>query len=395
MVAFAHVEAAYQNPAIIGDFTGLNYLSWLFTHLIFENKMVTIFSTLFGVGLYIQVTRAEERLGKAGSARGLYFRRVGWLLLFGLAHAYLFWYGDVLTYYALIGMLIYWVRRWRPRTQIILGILLILFGTVMLVGLSYVLDATIEYLRAHPEMKKDAEDLKKMEEAFNPAPAKVEEDARKVRQADFFSLIGLRTGHTLQFQVMGMITFVLWRFSGLMLFGMALYKLGGFNLNWNDKRYWRWVLFGFGIGIPMTVYGTWLRSGLSEMTTSLRIMGTWDYYGSLGMAAGYFALVMLMVKHGWLVTLQNRLAAVGQMAFTNYLMHTLICTSIFHGWGLAQFGLWSLSKLFLLVMAIWLLQLAISPMWLKHFHFGPVEWLWRTLTYLKLQPFRRSIAMGL
>ena len=88
MVAFANVEAAYQNPAIIGEFTGLNYLSWLFTHLIFENKMVTIFSMFFGVGLFIQVDRAEQRRGRGGSARGLYFRRVGWLLLFGLAHAY-------------------------------------------------------------------------------------------------------------------------------------------------------------------------------------------------------------------------------------------------------------------------------------------------------------------
>lgn len=388
MVAFAHVEAAYQNPAIIGDFTGLNYISWLFTHLIFENKMVTIFSTLFGVGLFIQVDRAEQRRGKVGSARGLYFRRVGWLLLFGLAHAYLFWFGDVLTYYALMGMLVYWIRRWRPRTQIILGIIMLMLGSVILTGLSYYLDFAKEYVQAHPEMTREAADFKKMEEGFNPPPAKVAEDSKKVREASFFGMVQLRAGQTFQFQILGMLTFTFWRFSGLMLIGIALYKSGAFQLAWSKQRYRQWMLIGFLVGIPLTCYATSLRYGLSDFVVALRIMGTWDYFASLFMAAGYFAFIMLMVKERWFSGLQNRLAAVGQMALTNYLMHTLICTSIFHGWGFAQFGTWPLYSLSILVLIIWTIQLIISPLWLKHFRFGPAEWVWRSLTYMKLQPMR-------
>lgn len=388
MVAFAHVEAAYQNPAIIGDFTGLNYLSWLFTHLIFENKMVTIFSTLFGVGLFIQVDRAEQRRGRIGSARGLYFRRVGWLLLFGLVHAYLFWYGDVLTYYALMGMLIYWMRRWKPRTQIILGIIMLLLGSVILTGLSYYLEVAKEYIQAHPEMTREVADFRKMEEGFNPPPAKVVEDAKKVRDASFFGLAQHRSGTTFQFQILGLLTFTFWRFSGLMLIGIALYKSGAFQLAWSHQRYRRWMLIGFLIGIPLTCYATSLRYGLTDLAVAIHIMGTWDYFASLFMAAGYFALVMLIVKEQWLPGLQRRLAAVGQMALTNYLMHTLICTSIFHGWGFAQFGTWPLFKLSMLVLVIWAMQLIISPLWLKHYRFGPVEWAWRTLTYMHRQPMR-------
>jgi uncharacterized protein len=388
MVAFAHVEAAYQNPAIIGDFPGLNYLSWLFTHLIFENKMVTIFSMLFGVGLFIQVDRAEQRRGKVGSALGLYFRRVGWLLLFGLVHAYLFWFGDVLTYYAIMGMLIYWVRRWKPRTQIILGIVLLVLGSLVLTGLGYFLELSRDYVKAHPEMVKEAEEFKKMEDGFNPPPAKVAEEAKKVREADFFGMVQLRAKQTLQFQVLGLLTFTLWRFSGLMLIGIALYKLGAFQLEWTQQRYRMWMLIGFVVGIPLTCYATSLRYGLTDFAVAVRIMGTWDYVGSLFMAAGYFALIMLMVKEQWYPRLQHLLGAVGQMALTNYLMHTLICTFIFHGWGLAQFGTWPLWKLSSLVLAIWILQLVVSPIWLRYFRFGPAEWVWRSLTYWKRQPMR-------
>lgn len=388
MVAFAHVEAAYQNPAIIGDFTGLNYLSWLFTHLIFENKMVTIFSMLFGVGLFIQVERAEQRRGRVGAARGLYFRRVGWLLLFGLVHAYLFWFGDVLTYYAIMGMLIYWVRRWKPKTQIILGVVLLVLGSLILTGLGYFLELSRDYVKSHPEMVKEAEEFKKMEEGFNPPPAKMAEEAKKVREAGFFELVQLRARQTFQFQVLGMLTFTLWRFSGLMLIGIALYKLGAFQLEWTQQRYRKWMCMGFLVGIPLTCYATSLRYGLTDFAVAVRIMGTWDACGSLFMAAGYFALVMLMVKEQWYPALQYRLAAVGQLAFTNYLMHTLICTFIFHGWGLAQFGTWPLWSLSLLVLGIWVLQLILSPIWLKQFRFGPAEWVWRSLTYWKRQPMR-------
>lgn len=390
IIAFAHVGAAYQNPTVAGGHTGINYLTWLFTHLIFESKMVTLFSMLFGVGLFIQVDRAEKRRGRPGSARGLYFRRVGWLLLFGLIHGYVFWFGDILTYYAVMGMLIYWLRRLKPRTLVIIGVILLLLGSAVLLGVSYYLDMAFNYVKEHPEKVEEAREIRKMQDEFSPSPEKVEADAKKVRDAGFIELARMRAGQTLQFQIMGFVTFVLWRISAMMLFGIALYKWGVFSLNWSDRSYWRWVLYGLGIGTPLMIMGIVSHHAQGGMVQMLSTMATYDYFGSLFMAAGYLGLMMLLVKNHWLPALTSRLAAVGQMAFTNYLSQTLICTAIFHGWGLGQFGYWPRYALFLLVVGIWLLQLLVSPLWLRHFYFGPGEWLWRSLTYLKWQPMRRK-----
>lgn len=390
MIAFAHVGAAYQNPSVAGGYDGINYLVWLVTHFIFENKMVTIFSTLFGVGLFIQVSRAEARRGRVGSARGLYFRRVGWLLLFGLLHAYLFWFGDVLTYYAIIGMLVYWLRRLPPRWLISLGVLLLAIGSLVILGVAFFISAADTYVKSHPELVKEVREMKELHEQFNPPAVKIEEEARQVREAGFFQLAMRRAVSTFQFQTMGMLIVVIWRFTGLMLIGIAMYKLGAFTLEWSNARYWRWAIIGLGAGIAMTIMAILKHHQVADFSDALRLMATWDYYSTLFFAAGYFAIVMLMVKYRWLTGLQDRLAAVGQLAFTNYLMQTLICTSIFHGWGFAQFGLWPRYAMFLLVLCIWALQLAISPIWLRHYRFGPGEWLWRSLTYLKWQPMRRE-----
>ena len=99
-------------------------------------------------------------------------------------------------------------------------------------------------------------------------------------------------------------------------------------------------------------------------------------------------MVMLILRHTRPGALRRSLAAVGRMALTNYLLQTAICTTIFYGHGFGLFGHVSRLSQIGFVVAIWILQLVVSPIWLKHFRFGPVEWLWRTLTYRKLQPFR-------
>jgi len=105
---------------------------------------------------------------------------------------------------------------------------------------------------------------------------------------------------------------------------------------------------------------------------------------------GYCALLLMMVKAGWLRGLTSRLAAVGQMAFTNYILTTVICITIFEGWGFGLYGKLQRWQLYEVVLGVWLILLAISPVWLKHYRFGPLEWVWRSLTYWKKQPLRRA-----
>ena len=106
----------------------------------------------------------------------------------------------------------------------------------------------------------------------------------------------------------------------------------------------------------------------------------------------HVSVIMLAYRAGWLRGLFARLRAVGQMAFSNYIMQTVICSLVFFGYGLNRFGEWQYYQLYYLVAGIWVLQLIVSLIWLRSFLFGPLEWLWRTLTYGAKQPFVRRAA---
>jgi uncharacterized protein len=179
---------------------------------------------------------------------------------------------------------------------------------------------------------------------------------------------------------------------GVMLLGMACFKSGVLQARLPVRVYALMVLIGYGVGVPVNLYETltYLRSGFS-LVVNYQVAQTYDL-GRVAMTAGHIGLVMLMCRSGALRGLQAALAAVGRMALTNYISQTLITTTIFV--LLAQFGRWERHQLYYLVFAIWAFQLVISPIWLRHFYFGPMEWLWRSLTYLRRQPFRRAVTAG-
>ena len=148
------------------------------------------------------------------------------------------------------------------------------------------------------------------------------------------------------------------------------------------------VLGGYGLGIPVNWYetSTYARDGFA-LVTNYRLAITYDL-GRLLMVTGHLGLILLFCQSGMLAGLRRSLAAVGRMALTNYIMHTLITTTVFVGF--AQFGRWERHQLYVLVLAIWVFQLLASPVWLRYFHFGPLEWAWRSLTYLRRFPFARG-----
>jgi uncharacterized protein len=110
--------------------------------------------------------------------------------------------------------------------------------------------------------------------------------------------------------------------------------------------------------------------------------------GRIFTVMGHIGLFMLFIKSGILKFLQTALSAVGKMALTNYLVHTIICTTFFLGFGFGMFGKLQRYELYYVVFSIWLIQLIYSPIWLRYFRYGPAEWAWRSLTYLKIQPFK-------
>ena len=184
-----------------------------------------------------------------------------------------------------------------------------------------------------------------------------------------------------------------WKVSGLMLIGMALFKLRVLSAQRSVEFYRRMAALGFGIGLPIVAFGVWsnFQAGWT-IPYSLFLGSQYNYWGSLVVALGWVGAVMWWYRSGWAAALQRRLIAVGRMAFTNYIMQTVLCTSIFYGTGLGLFGRVERIGQFAIVVAVWVVQLTLSPLWLRRHATGPLEWLWRSFTYGVALRSRRATA---
>ena len=368
---FAMPIAAYSNPTAWGDLSGINLGIWTLSDLLASQKFLTLFSLLFGAGICLFADRIEARGGRPAV---WHYRRMGWLLAFGLAHAYLLWVGDILVPYAVCGCLVYLARRWRPRTLLVAG--LAVFSVTSLV---FLLIGAALLIPGLPE-----EVTQEVENEWTPDPSALEAEIAAYR-GGWTEQQPLRMEQALGMHLGTLPFFVLWFCGGLMLIGMALYKWGVLSAAKDDRFYRRLAVVGLLAGAPIVAFGIWWNfAGDWSWQRSMFFGGLFNTWGCVPMALGYLGLVMLAVRRGFLPGLQTRLAAVGRMAFTNYLLQTVLCTAIFYGHGLGLFGSVARYQQLLIVFAVWALQLWLSPIWLRRFSYGPLEWLWRALTYWRL-----------
>jgi uncharacterized protein len=383
---FALPYVVFNDPSAAGGWDAVNRGVWMVFHLLAEQKMMSLFSMLFGAGLIVMVRRSDAR---NTSLLGIYYRRIAWLLVFGLLHAYLLWTGDILVPYALCGLVLYPFRRLRPRTQIILGLLVFFSQVAMTAGLGLLLLNLRE--ATGPDNDRGPDELRELRQTLEDnlfPPRDIEKQIDEHREGyvpQFWRRasdnINVETGE-----------FLLWagpRAGGLMLVGMALMQLGVFAATRSYRFYVRLMLAGYGLGLPLVAYGIYdMMTHDFDFLRQDLISGHFNYVGSLLVALGHVGLVMLICKAGLLSWLTSRLAAVGRMALSNYLMQTIVCTTLFEGWGFGLFGRLDRLELLGVVASIWLVQLVISPWWLRRFRFGPMEWLWRSLTYGRVYPLR-------
>ena len=181
-----------------------------------------------------------------------------------------------------------------------------------------------------------------------------------------------------------------WDVLAMMLLGIALYKLRVITAELSFRSYLLMVVIGYGIGLPINYYETMLILNNDFSIEAFYQAGITYAVGRIAVSFGHIGLVMLFCKLNIIGFLRRSLAAVGRMALTNYIMHSVICAFVFTGIGFALFGRLQRYELYYVVISIWIFQLIASPIWLKYFRFGPLEWLWRTLTYRQAQPFRRQ-----
>mgnify|MGYP003674159541 CR=1 FL=1 len=394
--AFAMPFAAYQNPLVMGGTEIYNLGTWFVTHFFFDQKFMSIFSMLFGAGIVLMMDRAEAK----GAAFGpIFFRRQFWLLVLGMLHAYLIWFGDILFFYAAVGMLIFVFRRKSPRFLLTAGSTMLLIG----IGLSVLSSAYVQDLRVRADTLEarqlsgavlDESELATVEEwaefrgFMAPGPEQIQKDVDTYR-GSYPGIVTFRAPEVLMFHLQALPFFIIWRVGGLMLVGMALMKLGILSAQRDFSVYRRMLLLGYGLGLPLAVFSAF--NAYAHDFDGVYMFGIGqipNYFGSLLVAIGHIAAVMLLVKAGAMRSVMARFSSVGQMALTNYLMHSIVMTTLFYGYGLGLYGeVPRLAQMGFVAVLIGL-QLVFSPWWLARYRFGPAEWLWRSMTYWQRQPMR-------
>ena len=372
--SFALPASAYINPTSFepGSLMGYNLWVWLVSHIFADGKFMAIFSMLFGAGIIMLSSKAKKEHLRSSDLQS---RRFVWLLIMGLAHAYLLWYGDILLAYTICGFFMFIFRGKKSKNLFRLSILFLTIGSLISLVLGYSVplweQGEFEQLRS---------------EIWTPSGMDLAEEIEFYR-SNWERQMFLRAPKAFELQTIVFLSDTFWRVSGLMLLGMAFYKKRVFIAKQSRKYYRRMIGYGMGIGLPLVAIGLMLHFNFEwEFRKSFYYFSQFNYWGSVLMAIGYTGFVMMLVKLGPATWITKRLSEVGKMALTNYLMQSVICTIIFYGHGLKLFADLDRSVLALLVLVIWVFQIAFSHVWLSYFRQGPFEWIWRSLTYGKLQP---------
>jgi uncharacterized protein len=366
---FAAPWQASQDPLLAPlDVNQATMWSWLVMHVFFEFKCITLFSMLFGASIFL--------VGgdKTDKARGsVLVRRLLWLLVFGLIHALLIWYGDILVVYAICGFIVMLMRAWTPATLIIVGALfyLLAFGVQSLFAL------TVDFIPAS-KMSGIQDQLGAI---FSPSP----EEVARVQAAYQGGIVSAlqENFNTWLMIITNSVFGIAVRTVGVMLIGMGLFKSGFLS---GRAPIWLYLLSIIAGAASLAVI--WQQAminwALEFEVIHMVARGALANAGlSIFVSIAFASVLILLVKAGVKV-LTEPLAAVGRMAFTNYIAQSLIMTTIF--WGGRGFGLFGevdRPTLMGIVGLVWLAQLIWSPLWLAKFQMGPLEWLWRRLSYGK------------
>ena len=355
------------SPDAVGRFgPGTGEVEFL-TKLLFDGKFYSIFSFLFGLGFSVQLLRSE---GKPEWLK-LYARRLCILFLFGVIHAYALWYGDVLRFYALLGFILLLFRNKQPKA--ILGwALAFLLIPIPLYAACYFVAPGFDTNQLVP----NALDLKTVVHLYATESYPV---ILRVNFEDdiFWEIFQLFTGH-------------LFKYLGMFLLGLWAGRVQVLHQPEQHRTLYKRVLWaGLVLG---------LLAGIVHATASWKInpFSPEGIYWSVAYALAvhplslaYIAGFVLLWQRDTGQQLLARFAAMGRMALTNYLMQTMLAVGIYYGYGLGWFGRMPiLITMLLVVPSILLVQMIASTWWMRHFRYGPAEWVWRQATYRRRLPLR-------
>lgn len=384
IVAFAEPQVAYAWPnGMLHAPSASDKGVWLFQYMFFDGRFRGLFTVLFGAGMMLFMERAWAR----GAGRGLQARRLLWLMMFGLAHFFLLWRGDILVLYAFWGLIALSFVEWRAVHQLRLGLLGAVVGALMITGFM-----GQDYHRVtHPEAAatmapEDRKELFGLEAKQRKEAAR---DATIYRDGSWPEMVRY---HTVDHgkDVLDGLMIGIFETLPLMLLGMGLYRVGFFSGALDPGKMGKWGWTGLVVGglvsIPFGIIT--LQANFPFHLTMFLFTGP-PQLGRIAMTLGMAALFVVWAPaaaKGWL---GERVVAAGRMAFSNYLGTSLMMAMAFNGWGLGLFGKLDRVGLIAVVLTAWAAMLIWSPLWLGRFRFGPLEWAWRCLTYWRRFPLRR------
>jgi uncharacterized protein len=353
---------------------------------------------MFGVGIVLFMQRALARENSVRAA-DLLHRRMLWLILFGALHGWLIWAGDILYAYGLFGLLIIPMRNVSPRKLFITAGVALLLLSLAVVGQGFshrstrnaAMAARAVEAKGQPLTKEQQDAKKEWDEVYNrvlPSRQKLQEEVDNYRKG-YGGVMTERATILRKFNFIPVyfpMGFDIW---ALMLIGMALFKLGVLQGERPFGFYVRLAVAGYAIGISVNALSTY---GMISSNFDIVANSFWNapyQIGRVSVALAHASVLILLVKGARMRWLADRLAAVGQMAFSNYISHSIIYALVFYAPGLRLMGQLQRYELYYVVLGMWILSLVWSPIWLRHFRFGPLEWCWRSLTYWQRQPMRR------
>jgi len=364
ILAFGLAMAAYQNPMALGPLEGGERIAWLATHLLFDQRFMTIFATLFGAGIAILAAR-PARPGDSPTRR--HYRRMAWLLAFGMIHAYGVWFGDILACYAAVAMLIWPLRNLASAWLLAIAAALLAVPLVVNLGLDLL-------LRLIPEAQR-GEALA----AWSPTPEMIAEEESAYRSG-WLAQMPHRALAALLMQTWVFFAWALWRAAGLMLVGIVLLRSGFLAAAWRPATYAGLALLGLALGVAITHWGVRRNEAIEFAAIDAMTIGAnFNYLGSLFGALGWASATMLLAQVARPRWLLGALEAVGRTSLSNYLLQSILCTTLFYGHGFGWFGRLDRIELWAVVAAVWAVQIALTLGWLRIAPIGPFEWVWRRL----------------
>jgi uncharacterized protein len=364
-------------PALAAQTPLYDQITHFLVHFFIEGKFYSIFSFLFGFGFALQIARAEAR-GDVNAS--LFKRRLFWLLIIGLLHGWLLWPGDILSVYAVMGFLLILFRK-KSNESLLKWAAVLIAVPVVTASVIYVLFISF----APPD-----------------TAAKV-----AAMQADSWSGTAVTVSQGNYWEILRSynLPYILGRYAGLILqmrlpkilamflLGFYAYRLGYFqNLSAHGAFIRKVLIYGLALGVIGNLIFVSLAKSEADVPPSLPGLGGVIGYafGVPALALGITALVATLWQKDVWQKILSVLAPVGRMALTNYLLQTVVCITIFYGYGFGQFGKVGALTATLIALGIFAGQIVLSNIWLRYFAYGPMEWIWRQLTYRKRLALRRE-----